>query len=384
MRVLPPLEMTEARLTSTTAAEPGVGETTWTSGATFAKFGKAILGAPSATVTMTVASPCLVTWTANGLPNGTPVVLATTGALPTGLTAGVIYYIVNRTVNAFNLSPTIGGAPIVTTGSQSGTHTATAQVHRIYESQIDNNQGNPPAIDDGTKWLDIGPTNRWAMFDLLRNTATTVASPLTVVITPGRRIDSIGLVGLVADEVEITVTVDAVDVYTVTRNLSTRRVTSWREYFFEPFSTASALALFDLPPFTDAVITVTISRTSGMVSCGGLLIGTSVYIGELLYEAVSDAQNFSRVERNFAGDASLTPRRSIPKVTGNVRFDKAITNKIRDVRTALNAVPALWSGLDDVDSEYFEAVLILGFYKQFSINLDLPGHGMLALELEEI
>lgn len=384
MRVLPPLEMTEARLTSSTAAEPGVGEVAWTSGATFAQGDKAILGAPSATVTLTIASPCVVTWTDNGLPDGTPVVLTTSGALPTGLTAGVIYFVIDRTANTFRLSATMGGAPIVTTGSQSGTHTATAQIHRTYFSVVGSNMGNPPAIDDGTNWLDIGPTNKWAMFDLLRNTATTVASPLTVVITPGRRIDSIGLVGLVADQAEITLTVDGVEVYSVTRNLSTRQVTTWREHFFEPFSTAPSLALFDLPPFTDGVLTVTLTRASGMVSCGGLLVGTSVYIGQMLYDAVSDALNFSRIERNFAGEASLTPRRSVPKVTGQVRFDKGITNKIRELRKALNAVPALWSGLEDVDSPYFEAVLILGIYKQFSINLDFPEHGLLSLELEEI
>ena len=384
MRVLPPLEMTEARLTSSTAAEPGVGETAWTSGATFAAGDKAILGAPSAAVTLTIASPCVVTWTANGLPDGTPVVLTTTGVLPTGLSTGTIYYVVDRTANTFRLSATMGGAPIVTTGSQSGTHTATAQIHRTYQSLVGSNLNNPPAIDDGTKWLDIGPTNKWAMFDLLRNTATTVASPLTVVITPGRRIDSIGLVGLVADEVTVTVTVLGSPVYSVTRNLSTREVSSHYEYCFSPFSTASALALFDLPPFTNGVITVTITRTAGMVSCGGLLVGTSVYIGQLLYEAVSDALNFSRIERSFDGTASLTPRRSVPKATGNVRFKKAITNKIRDVRAELNAVPALWSGLDDVDSPYFEAVLILGIYKQMSMNLDQPEHGMLSLEIEEI
>jgi hypothetical protein len=121
-----------------------------------------------------------------------------------------------------------------------------------------------------------------------------------------------------------------------------------------------------------------------MVSCGGLLVGTSVYLGELLYEAVDDALNFSRVERNSFGDALLVPRRSVPKLNGSVRFPKAITTKIRGIRTRLNAVPALWSGLDDVDSPYFEAVLILGVYKQMSLNLDQPSFGLLALEVEEI
>lgn len=37
-----------------------------------------------------------------------------------------------------------------------------------------------------------------------------------------------------------------------------------------------------------------------------------------------------------------------------------------------------------MDSPYFEAVLILGVYKQMSLNLDQPSFGLLALEVEEI
>lgn len=47
----------------------------------------------------------------------------TTGALPTGLVANTRYYVVNATANTFQLSATINGAAINTTGTQSGTHT---------------------------------------------------------------------------------------------------------------------------------------------------------------------------------------------------------------------------------------------------------------------
>lgn len=79
----------------------------------------------SATVTITIASPGVVTWTAHGFTAGTPIVLSTTGALPTGLTAGTTYYIVTPLTNTFQLSATPGGAAINTSGTQSGTHTAT-------------------------------------------------------------------------------------------------------------------------------------------------------------------------------------------------------------------------------------------------------------------
>ena len=61
------------------------------------------------------------------LANGVKVVLSTTGALPTGFTAGTTYYVVNTSGYTFQLAATLGGTAITPSGSQSGVHTATAK-----------------------------------------------------------------------------------------------------------------------------------------------------------------------------------------------------------------------------------------------------------------
>lgn len=77
------------------------------------------------TATVTIASPGVVTANAHGLVAGCAIVWTTTGALPTGITAGTIYYVIatGLTANAFQFSATVGGAAVNTSGSQSGTHT---------------------------------------------------------------------------------------------------------------------------------------------------------------------------------------------------------------------------------------------------------------------
>ncbi|WLB43010.1 hypothetical protein QIH93_20910 [Bradyrhizobium ottawaense] len=80
----------------------------------------------SSAVTISIASPGVVTWTGHTFPNGARLALITTGALPTGLAVGTVYYVVNQAANTFQLSATLGGAPINTSGTQSGTHTAYA------------------------------------------------------------------------------------------------------------------------------------------------------------------------------------------------------------------------------------------------------------------
>jgi hypothetical protein len=62
------------------------------------------------------------------LTTGTTVILSTDGALPTGLTVGVTYYVVNVSGLTFQLALTPGGSPITTSGTQSGTHTVTPTV----------------------------------------------------------------------------------------------------------------------------------------------------------------------------------------------------------------------------------------------------------------
>lgn len=77
-------------------------------------------------VTMTIASPGVMTLTAHGYAVGDAVVFTTTGALPTGLVAGTTYYVKTvPTADTFTVAATSGGTVIATTGTQSGVHTVT-------------------------------------------------------------------------------------------------------------------------------------------------------------------------------------------------------------------------------------------------------------------
>ena len=85
----------------------------------------------SSVVTITIAAPGVVSWVGHPFLAGNAVVFTTTGALPTGLTAGTKYYVstVGLTSNSFSVADTAAHAlagtnTITTTGTQSGVHTA--------------------------------------------------------------------------------------------------------------------------------------------------------------------------------------------------------------------------------------------------------------------
>jgi len=106
----------------------------------------------TATVTMTNANPGVVTWTAHGMVVGDAVSFTTTGALPTNIVAGTVYWV--RTVptaDTFTLATTAALAADIdtTAGAQSGVQTATC-VSRITVSEAGEYLCNFSAIADST------------------------------------------------------------------------------------------------------------------------------------------------------------------------------------------------------------------------------------------
>lgn len=88
--------------------------------------------ASTATVTITIATPGVITDTAHGFVGACPVVFTTSGALPTGITSGTTYWVApsSITTDTYSLSTTVAnalaGTLIATSGSQSGTQTRTS------------------------------------------------------------------------------------------------------------------------------------------------------------------------------------------------------------------------------------------------------------------
>jgi len=121
----------------------------------------------SATVTISNASPGVVTWTAHGLPVNTPVVLSTTGALPTGLSPGTYYVKTVLTADTFTLSATPGGTVINTSGAGSGTHTATTAPQgsqRMFAAKV---ASASEALDAANSVMKLNPT-LWVNSNIVR------------------------------------------------------------------------------------------------------------------------------------------------------------------------------------------------------------------------
>lgn len=82
---------------------------------------------PALSVTITIATPGVMTATAHGYVTGDAIVFATTDTLPTGLVAGTTYYVVLLTADTFSVATSLANAliptKVATSVSQAGTHT---------------------------------------------------------------------------------------------------------------------------------------------------------------------------------------------------------------------------------------------------------------------
>lgn len=249
--------------------------------------------------------------------------------------------------------------------------------HRQYESLAGSNIGNP--LSDTTKWLSLGPTNRWAPLDLTTSTGVTAPSPVTYVITPGKRIDAFGFAGMVADRFTVTVN-DGSEIYSHTESLSTRVVQSWLDWLTKPFTFRSASSRNDIPLVSNGVTTITFERDSGDVTVGSIFLNRSNYLGEVEIEPSDDAKNYSTFQRNIEGTATtFVPRRVIPLIRVTSFVDAELASEIRNVRESLRGSPAYWVGLPDSTHAYFENVQSVGVWKGFKLT---PRHPNLRIDLD--
>lgn len=250
---------------------------------------------------------------------------------------------------------------------------------KIYECIQAPSTGNAPDTSP-LWWVEVGPTNKWAMFDDSTSTQTAQASPLTVTLAPGY-INSLALFGLEGQ----TLTVDVTDgaggpnVYSRTVNLDGTVLADWYQYFFEPFVQLGDVVLTDLPPYGAARVTASISGT-GTVKCGHLGVGTFYDLGEAEFGASAGIIDFSRKDVDAFGATKLTKRKFSKRMNARMELPTAQINKVQRVLADLRATPCAWVGADDV--ALYAPLVVWGFYRDFSIDVAYPTLSYCSLEIE--
>jgi hypothetical protein len=132
------------------------------------------VGYSAVQVTISIAAPGVITLpTGFSFPNGATISFTSTGALPTGLSVGTVYFIVNSTGGTFNVATTINGVPITTSGGQSG-------IQRISQRGINLADVSDDDCPIYQNYLLVSDTSRFILVFGTNDYSSTVLNPMLI------------------------------------------------------------------------------------------------------------------------------------------------------------------------------------------------------------
>lgn len=254
---------------------------------------------------------------------------------------------------------------------------------RLYKSLQNSNLNKLPSEVGSLWWSDIGPSNKFAMFDEQVNTTTTSTGSITVVLEPGS-FDSLYLSNLKAQTVTLVVRNAAGGdiIYEETQSLSADEVFDWYQYFlFDPLNNRSQVLFTNIPPTSTAHVTLTItSGGTSSVYCGICVLGKMVSIGNTEYGVTSGIIDYSRKEPNEFGETVFVRRNFSKKIDARVWLKLKDLNRVQKLLYDLRATPVVWIGSSD--PSYEEALIVYGFYRDFTTEISYPTTIFCSIQIE--
>ncbi len=343
---------------------------------------EAVSGKTSA-VTISAASPGVVGWVYHGLAEATPITFTNSGgALPTGLVAGTTYYVKTPLADSFNLAATPGGAAINTTGG-SGTHTA--YTNRGISPDTDVSSATP-------RWIEYAATNRWKAFDKKLGDQVQKTTTMQFVITPGTVVRAISLLNIDAVSLDFTLipTDPTINTYSKSIQLiSTIGIVDALSYFFEPIHYTTEVAFTDLP-LGPGVITITLTKPAGeTVGLGEIVFGGVETLGLTQYNPTLSINDYGKKDTDTFGNYTILQRGYSRRMSLDMEIPSALVDTLQRTLVLIRSTPVVWIGADDPVAEsstygesLFASMVVYGFYKSFSIVIQSYSGSACSLEIE--
>lgn len=260
------------------------------------------------------------------------------------------------------------------------------QTHRIYENIIAGVNATAPELtvaDTLPRWVDVGPTNKWAAFDGQVNTPSSIASPLTYVLRPGI-FNAISIYGLVGDSCVITLKnapAGAV-VYTSTTELIVPPVDHYDYYFPTAFKQLSKVFVKDLIPYADPELTITITAGASVAKAGLIAIGDLrslvVEDGGAQFGAQAKPITYSYISTDAFGRTKIIKRASATDMDIRVLLSNNDSdNALLTLQDVLD-VPCAWIGSD---ASGFAGLNVFGLASG-SLSYEGPTHSIMSISVK--
>lgn len=253
---------------------------------------------------------------------------------------------------------------------------------RYYESLQNSNTGNQPDTSP-TFWLDVGPDNQYAALDGSVSTTSSQLEEFTLVLKPGISFDSFALINAEAEVIRVAITdPDNGVIYSETFGLSGTEVYDWYQYFFyDPTIKRTQIVDSNIPLYSNSVVTIKLQTSSSSLAKLGLAsIGSISTIGLTRYGVNSGIINYSVKETDEFGNTTFVERAFSKRINADVYVNNFELNRVQRLLFDLRARPSVWIASDD--STFEEALIVYGFYRDFSTQIAYPRHSICNIEIE--
>ena len=257
--------------------------------------------------------------------------------------------------------------------------------HKKYLSLQGTNLNHPPAGTTPDLWWSV-PSNTapWTPFDAKIGSQVERTGSLKYTLTPGDIVAGISFFQLSASSIDITMT-DPTEgvVYEKTINLiSTSNVFDAYSYYFAPFLRTRNTAKIDLPPYRNAVITLSINAGSdtSTAKCGEIVFGPSQYAGDEQYEPSMEIVDWSTNKTDLWGNVETSKKPVSKKINIEMTIANSILPSVIDFMEDYRSTPVVWIGvetIEDVKSVY----LIYGRYSRASTVLKYLSTSLILIEI---
>ncbi len=217
-----------------------------------------------------------------------------------------------------------------------------------------------------TKWLLMGATNRWRMFDDKVGTLTTNPGSISVDLTLGEPVSSIAFFNVTASYAVVRVLDSGrVVVYENTVNLLDYEVSNWHEFFYKQFGEVNDFVILDMPGYGSGIIQIELvgPTPTTQVSVGAVVIGYLEYIGEACYGSNIGTTDYSRKEFDEFGEVVLVPRAFSKYGDFAMELATPEVTRVQRLMGELRSRLCVWIGYSG-----YESTIIYGFYKEFSLT----------------
>lgn len=249
-----------------------------------------------------------------------------------------------------------------------GARCISTTTHKVYESiQAGNLNKDPTDAANALWWAEVGPTNRWKLFDTSNSTQTAKPLSMSYTLRPGVGVNAFAALNVKgALTIRVRVTHPTLGtIYDKTTNLASLPSGSgWWEWHFGLRTAPPLMVATDLPGFPGCDVIVDFTGTTDL-AVGVLMVGEQRAIGVGVQQGARvGITDYSRKETNDFGDTVLVQRAYAKRATFDIPIESAQVDATVEYLASVRSEPGLWIG-----SGRYASTVVFGFYKDFEVNL---------------